>query len=338
VSKGADHVTRQFQRVHGPDGPTPDAEGKRRGTLEVPRLRRRPGDERLKQPVGRDAPNRPDDVARLQRALSETGDYTFTAPRERSGVMSANLETALTRYQRRTGLKPDGVVAPDGPTIQRVNAETEAVNGEEKPRLQLIPRRQRLISNISPDQKFNLKPENTSTPEITEDKRFSEGQWKLIQSLHNSRRNIEDQQVILKKDIERKEKLEERLEDLENLSDPRLPDPHKSHPAQQKQDPRYHETKNSNIPKTRIPYISKIRRYGELAQEAAARAAEEANDAIFMSPKIEEIRRRIQDMEREIQRRRDIIEKEERAYPTSLEHYRNKWGDEEPWQPEYFGK
>jgi hypothetical protein len=126
VSKGADHVTRQFERVHGPDGPTPDAEGKRRGTLEVPRLRRRPGDDRLKKPVGRDAPNRPDDVARLQRALSETDDYTFTAPRERSGVMSANLETALTRYQRRTGLKPDGVVAPGGPTVQQIAAEAEA--------------------------------------------------------------------------------------------------------------------------------------------------------------------------------------------------------------------
>ena len=99
----ADHVTRQFERVHGPDGPAPDGDGRRRGTLEVPRLSRRPGDGRLKQPVGRDAPNRPDDVTRLQRALSETGDYTFTAPRERSGVMSANLETALTRYQRRTG-------------------------------------------------------------------------------------------------------------------------------------------------------------------------------------------------------------------------------------------
>jgi murein L,D-transpeptidase YcbB/YkuD len=37
--------------------------------------------------------------------------------------MSANLETAVTRYQRRTGLEPDGVVAPNGPTIQRVNAE-----------------------------------------------------------------------------------------------------------------------------------------------------------------------------------------------------------------------
>jgi peptidoglycan hydrolase-like protein with peptidoglycan-binding domain len=121
----ADHVTRQFQRVHGPDGPTPDGDGKRRGTLEVPRLRRRPGDDRLKQPVGRDAPNRPDDVTRLQRALSETGDYTFTAPRERSGVMSANLETAVTRYQRRTGLKPDGYVAPDGPTVQQIAAQAD---------------------------------------------------------------------------------------------------------------------------------------------------------------------------------------------------------------------
>jgi peptidoglycan hydrolase-like protein with peptidoglycan-binding domain len=129
VSKGADHVTRQFQRVHGPDGPAPDAEGKRRGTLQVPRLRRRPGDDRLKQPVGRDAPNRPDDVARLQRALSETGDYTFTAPRERSGVMNANLDTAVTRYQRRNGLKPDGVVTPDGPTIQQIAAEAEANKG-----------------------------------------------------------------------------------------------------------------------------------------------------------------------------------------------------------------
>ena len=121
----ADHVTRQFERVHGAGGPAPDGDGKRRGTLEVPRLRRRPGDERLKQPVGRNAPNRPDDVTRLQRALSETGDYTFTAPRERSGVMSPNLDTAVTRYQRRTGLKPDGVVAPDGPTIQQIAAEAE---------------------------------------------------------------------------------------------------------------------------------------------------------------------------------------------------------------------
>jgi hypothetical protein len=37
--------------------------------------------------------------------------------------MTANLENAVTRYQRRTGLNPDGVVAPDGPTLQRVNAE-----------------------------------------------------------------------------------------------------------------------------------------------------------------------------------------------------------------------
>jgi peptidoglycan hydrolase-like protein with peptidoglycan-binding domain len=118
-----DHVTRQFERIHGPDGPAPGPDGKRRGTLEVPRLRRRPGDHRLKRPVGRGGANELDDVARLQRALSETGDYAFAAPRERSGVMSANLEAAVRRFQRRTGLKPDGYVAPDGPTIQRVNGE-----------------------------------------------------------------------------------------------------------------------------------------------------------------------------------------------------------------------
>jgi hypothetical protein len=37
--------------------------------------------------------------------------------------MSATLENAVTRYQRRTGLKPDGYVAPDGPTVQQIAAE-----------------------------------------------------------------------------------------------------------------------------------------------------------------------------------------------------------------------
>jgi hypothetical protein len=325
-------------RANGPDRAAPDDDGKRRGTLEVPRLRRRPGDDRLRQPVGRSAPNKPGDVARLQRALSDTGDYAFTAPRERSGVMSTGLDTALTRFQTRTGLKPDGYAAPVGPTIQRVNAETEAVHGEEESRLPVVPRRKPVISNISSDQVSDLKPDNTSTPENMEEKRFSDEQWRLIQNLHNSRRTIEDQQFILKRDIERKEKLEERLEDLENLNDPRLPDPHKSRPAQQKPGPRYHETENSKTPKIKIPYISKIRRYGALAQEGATLAAEELNDAIFMNLKIEETRRRIQEIEQEIQRRRDIIEKEEKQYQSSREHYRNKWGDEEPWQPEYFGE
>jgi chromosome segregation ATPase len=40
--------------------------------------------------------------------------------------MSANLDTALTRYQRRTGLQPDGYAAPDGPTVQQIAAEAEA--------------------------------------------------------------------------------------------------------------------------------------------------------------------------------------------------------------------
>jgi hypothetical protein len=162
VSKGADHVTRQFERVHGPDGPTPDAEGKRRGTLEVPRLRRRPGDDRLKKPVGRDAPNRPDDVARLQRALSETGDYTFTAPRERSGVMSANLENAVTRYQRRTGLKPDAYVAPDGPTIQQI-AE-EAGRGSSGGPTQ--PQSTKITEDLAPLQGANGLTETSETQPI----------------------------------------------------------------------------------------------------------------------------------------------------------------------------
>jgi predicted nuclease with TOPRIM domain len=48
--------------------------------------------------------------------------------------MSANLETALTRYQHRTGLKPDGVVAPNGPTVQQIAAEAERGDPERSAR------------------------------------------------------------------------------------------------------------------------------------------------------------------------------------------------------------
>ncbi|MDZ7714266.1 MAG: peptidoglycan-binding domain-containing protein [Rhodovibrio sp.] len=99
-------------------------------TLSQPGARRKPGGAagvRRGHPVdhGGGGADEPDDVTRLQRALSETGDYAFTAPRERSGAMSANLETALTRYQRRTGLDPDGVAAPNGPTVQQIAAGAE---------------------------------------------------------------------------------------------------------------------------------------------------------------------------------------------------------------------
>jgi hypothetical protein len=196
VSKGADHVTRQFERVHGPDGPTPDADGKRRGTLEVPRLRRRPGDERLKQPVGRGAPNKPDDVTRLQRALSETGDYTFTAPRERSGIMSANLENALTRYQRRTGLEPGGVVAPGGPTIQRVNGEANAKN------------------NLPPQRRD--KPDQTSANR-GDDRTLAERRNAIRQKEIHAKRIIEDWTRLAESKRAEIAKIDEDIEKLEGV-------------------------------------------------------------------------------------------------------------------------
>jgi hypothetical protein len=40
--------------------------------------------------------------------------------------MSTGLDTALTRFQTRTGLKTDGYAAPKGPTVQQIAAEAEA--------------------------------------------------------------------------------------------------------------------------------------------------------------------------------------------------------------------
>jgi hypothetical protein len=128
------HVGRQFERVHGPGGPALGPDGKRRGSLEVPGLRRRPGDDRLSAAVGRDAPNRPGDVAKVQRGLAETGDYAFTAPRERTGQPSPDLDRALVSFQTRKGLEPDGRAAPKGPTVQAMAAGAEGAAGSETSR------------------------------------------------------------------------------------------------------------------------------------------------------------------------------------------------------------
>jgi hypothetical protein len=201
----ADHVTRQFERVHGSDGPKPDADGKRRGTLEVPRLSRRPGDGRLKQPVGRDAPNRPDDVTRLQRALSETGDYTFTAPRERSGVMSANLDTALTRYQRRTGLQPDGYAAPGGPTIQQIAAAAEVDDTPplpaRKPGSDVTPASpdKRRTIGATREQRVDSAYKGTDADQLIADIKNTEAELENTEHLIDSiKRHIENQRSTLR--------------------------------------------------------------------------------------------------------------------------------------------
>jgi hypothetical protein len=76
--------------------------------------------------------------------------------------MSANLDTALTRYQRRTGLQPDGYVAPDGPTVQQIAAEAEA--GVNKALTQNTPEITNQNADAAGPDPAQTEPENWEKP------------------------------------------------------------------------------------------------------------------------------------------------------------------------------
>ena len=84
----------------------------------------------LSAPVGRDAPNRPEDVKSVQILLNrlppESGaaQGTGPAPLAEDGRFGPQTLAAILGLQRRIGLEaPDGVVDPDGPTLRHLTAD-----------------------------------------------------------------------------------------------------------------------------------------------------------------------------------------------------------------------
>jgi hypothetical protein len=73
---------------------------------------------RLSQPVGREQPNRPEDVAQVETFLRATGDLDSSRDHDPIGYFSSYLDDATRRFQRRRGLEVDGIVNPDGETFQ----------------------------------------------------------------------------------------------------------------------------------------------------------------------------------------------------------------------------
>jgi len=71
----------------------------------------------LREPVGEGRPNRPDDVATVERLLDRVGQPPFGTSREPTGLFSAPLRDSIRRFQRRNGLRDDGAVKPDGETF-----------------------------------------------------------------------------------------------------------------------------------------------------------------------------------------------------------------------------
>ena len=87
--------------------------------LDEVRKKRRPVALPLAAPVGPpglpETRNRPGDLGRVERAL---GDAGFLGGERRNPVFDTRLETGVRDFQRRKGLKVDGLLNPGGPTIR----------------------------------------------------------------------------------------------------------------------------------------------------------------------------------------------------------------------------
>lgn len=78
---------------------------------------------RVSRPVGR-AGHSPGDVRKLRRALNVTGH--MRSPRNPGGQFDRNAHTALTKFQKDWGLKPDALINPGGRTESAVNVALAA--------------------------------------------------------------------------------------------------------------------------------------------------------------------------------------------------------------------
>ena len=72
------------------------------------------------QPVGRDGPNRKDDVARVESLLDHAGHLKIDKTVLPDGKYRARTDRALRAFQSDYGLKVNGLVNPGGPTIRRL--------------------------------------------------------------------------------------------------------------------------------------------------------------------------------------------------------------------------
>ncbi|MBI3507522.1 MAG: hypothetical protein HY059_22015, partial [Proteobacteria bacterium] len=72
----------------------------------------------LSADVGRNRPNRRDDLFKIESLLANDGDAELRAGDGPSGSWSSVLDGAIKRFQKRSGLKADGWLKPGGPTLE----------------------------------------------------------------------------------------------------------------------------------------------------------------------------------------------------------------------------
>ncbi len=86
--------------------------------------------------VGRDAPNRRDDVLRVETVLSRLGRFDATPTGGPTGYPGMRLVESLTGLQKDHGLTVDGRALPGGETLGAMRTEDVALGGQVKPAAQ----------------------------------------------------------------------------------------------------------------------------------------------------------------------------------------------------------
>ena len=110
-------VDRQWERVFG-DGDAP-----RTTTFETFRPRVTRDDAVLDGPVGAGAPNHPLDGFRAKKLLNRAAGFPFRPGEEDFGEVGPRVVSAIKRFQAERGLTPDGVIQPEGPTVQMLGRD-----------------------------------------------------------------------------------------------------------------------------------------------------------------------------------------------------------------------
>lgn len=79
--------------------------------------------------VGPDQPNQPEDVIKVETILGNTGDHDLVRTDGPTGFWSPDKENAVRSWQAKNGLKVDGLLKPNGPTITSLKQATGSVLG-----------------------------------------------------------------------------------------------------------------------------------------------------------------------------------------------------------------
>jgi hypothetical protein len=75
--------------------------------------------------VGRNRPNRRDDLIKVESLLANDGDPDLRGRDGPSGRWNTDIDAAIRRFQKRNRLKVDGWLRPGGPTIEALRARQE---------------------------------------------------------------------------------------------------------------------------------------------------------------------------------------------------------------------